>query len=48
MHTISNITDLILELEKSGHLDLKVSEERLSILINKHFTGQDLNYKRSK
>lgn len=42
MHTISSITDLILELEKSGHLDLKVSKDRLSVLINRHLTGQDI------
>jgi hypothetical protein len=42
MHTISSITDLILELEKSGHLDLKVSEYNLSVLINRHFTGQEI------
>ena len=48
MHTISSITDLILELEKSGDLDLKVSKDRLSILVNKYFTGQELAYKKGK
>lgn len=47
MHDINSITDLILELEKSGNLDLKVSENRLSVLVNRHFTGQDPYYKKS-
>jgi hypothetical protein len=42
MHDISSITKLILELEKSGSLDLKISKERLSILVNRYFTGQDI------
>ena len=42
MHTISGITDLIIALEKNGHLDLKVSEDKLSVLINKYFTGEGI------
>lgn len=42
MHDLSTFTNVILELEKSGHLELKVSEDRLKILVNKHLTGQDL------
>lgn len=39
---IKKIKALILELEKSGYLDLKVDSDRLQILINKYLTGQNL------
>jgi len=42
MHDLSTFTNLILELEKNGHLELKVSEERLQILVNRYLTGQDI------
>lgn len=42
MHDLSTFTSLILELEKKGHLELKVSEERLQILVNRYLTGQDI------
>lgn len=42
MHDLSTFTDLILELEKQGYLDLKVSEDRLQILVNRYLTGQDI------
>lgn len=39
---LKTLTNLLLELEKSNHLDLKVSEDRLTILINRYLTGQDI------
>ena len=42
MHDLNTFTDVILELEKSGHLELKISEDRLSILVNRYLTGQDI------
>lgn len=42
MHDLSAFTNVILELEKKGHLELKVSEEKLQSLVNRHLTGQEL------
>jgi hypothetical protein len=42
MHDLSTFTAVILELKKSGYLELKVSEDRLQILINRYLTGQDI------
>ncbi|WP_164076289.1 hypothetical protein [Flavimarina sp. Hel_I_48] len=42
MHTISSITEFILELEKNGDLDLKISKDKLSTLVNKRFTEQEI------
>lgn len=42
MHDLSTFTNVILELEKKGHLELKVSESRLQSLVNKHLMGQEL------
>ena len=35
MHDLSTFTAVILELEKQGHLNLKVSKDRLEILVNR-------------
>lgn len=42
MHDLSTFTAVILELEKQGHLDLKISKDRLQILVNRYLTGQDI------
>ena len=42
MHDLSTFKNVILALEKSGHLELKISEDRLQILINRYLTGQDI------
>jgi hypothetical protein len=42
MHDLSTFTTIILELQKQGYLDLKVSEDRLQILVNRYLTGQDI------
>lgn len=42
MHDLSTFTAVILELEKQGHLNLKVSKDRLEILVNRYLTGQDI------
>jgi hypothetical protein len=42
MHNLNTFKTLILELEKNGHLDIKVSEDKLQVLINRYLTGQDL------
>lgn len=42
MHDLSTFTDVILELEKKGCLDLKISKDRLKILINRYLTGQNI------
>lgn len=44
MHDLSTFTDVILELEKSGHLELKISKDRLKVLVNRYMTGQDIKY----
>jgi len=42
MHDLSTFTAVILELEKSGHLELKVTKDRLQILVNRYLTGQEI------
>lgn len=42
MHDLSTFKDVILALEKSGYLELKISEDRLKILVNRYLTGQDI------
>lgn len=42
MHDLNTFTDVILELEKQGYLDLKISKDRLKILVNRYLTGQDI------
>lgn len=42
MHDLSTFTAVILELEKQGYLELKVSEDRLQVLVNRYLTGQDI------
>lgn len=42
MHDLRTFTDVILELEKKGYLDLKISKDRLQILVNRYLTGQDI------
>ncbi|SDY05383.1 hypothetical protein [Flavobacterium degerlachei] len=42
MEDLKTIESLILALEESGHLELKISKERLIILINKYLTGQEI------
>ena len=42
MNDISRIKDLILELEKQKYLTLNVDDYRLTILINRYLTGQDV------
>lgn len=42
MHDLSTFAAVILALEKSGHLELKISEDRLQILVNRYLTGQDI------
>lgn len=42
MKDLATITNLIKELENKGFLTLKVSDDKLQILINRYLTGQNL------
>lgn len=48
MHTIDCITEFILKLEKNNSLQVKISKDKLSELVNSHFSESEIYDKRVK
>lgn len=44
MHDLNTFTDIILALDKSGDLELKVSKDKLRKLVNNYLIGNDSVY----